>query len=116
MPLLTGNWSITINGHESTLSITSISGDGRVDGLLGGAGFSGFWNEAAQMIVMQISGSGPILTGYLFTVPAVPPPGGDVKWNLCGYVTVAPDASNAFVNPNSRRMIFGWRAEITQVI
>jgi hypothetical protein len=135
MPLLTGTWKININGTEGDLNINSISADGTIFGTAINIPFSGFWNEAAQMIFFEtitpitanagVSGNPPAVsggvaraqfTGYLFVTPPVSAPAADLRFTLSGYVRTPPSGGLGITPPTSRRFTFGWFAQITQVV
>ena len=130
MPLLAGTWKINVNGTEGDLIINA-NADGTISGSVIAVPLSGYWNEASQMIffesmfpVLLIAGAiapnsgnarGTFL-GYLFNTPPAPIPGSDIKWTLCGYVMTPPNVGFSAAQSNSRRMTFGWFAQITQII
>ena len=133
MPLLTGNWSIVVEGYEGTLDISSVSSSGSVSftvtiaGLLLGTDPGtnefqvGYWDESSQTITLHVTKlyqGGPQLNhaylfeGYQFPTPAQPAPRQDVVWTLVGQVTILGEGPNEmfFLSPNARRHRFGWRA------
>lgn len=84
----------------------------------------GFWNEIGQAISFTLHTATPetgsqtlVFTGYQVRPPAGPDPGQDLVWTLVGEFRHAfalrrielPDES-------ARRFVFGWYAQITQVV
>ncbi len=132
MPLFTGTWKINVNGTEGSFVINSIGIDGTVSGTVLLIRFTGFWNESSQTIFFEsitpISGVGPFgaeiqggdsraqFIGYLFPTPPNTSAGSDILWTLCGHVTAPVTGGISAVQPNSHRVIFGWFAQVTQVI
>ncbi len=130
MPLVTGTWTINANGAEGDLIIVALNPDGSISGTVFGTAFSGFWNETGQSIFFEsmmpivITADGLIVggvgraqfTGYLFSTQPSPPVGSDIKWTLCGHLST-PATNGLFVaQPNSHRTVFGWFANVTQVV
>ena len=139
MPLLTGIWKININGIEGEMNITNINADGSINGSIASVGgqivpFLGFWNESAQSIFLETmtplfqSATGPMggapgggdfraqFFGYLFSSQGSHPAGADIKWTICGHVSTSPVQPFPGLVLNSRRTIFGWYAEVNQVM
>lgn len=129
MPLLIGNWKINVNGSEGDLNIGA-NVSGTIAGSVIGIPFTGYWNEASQMIFFEsispagVDANGSVFgsvnrgtfVGYLFSTPPQPIPGSDVKWTLCGYVTTPPGGGFSAALSNTRRTTFGWLAQITEII
>jgi hypothetical protein len=139
--LLTGSWTIVMDGHEGTLTISSVSATGDVSFNLlvptlginpsGPNDFRrGFWDESSQTIsllfvpvsamcvlppvVTNVSfGDSFLFEGYQFQTPAVAAPGQDVVWALVGHFTVIGTAPGG-LTPSARRNKYGWRATIPQ--
>jgi hypothetical protein len=131
MALILGSWKINIDGFEDVLEIQSVSADGRVEGLLFNGPCHGFWNEAAQELVLcraldvsTLAGLGAevaVLRGHLFGTPREPPPGQDVMWTLAGILQVTPPFTptkklGTKFSGTNRRNEFGWFAQLNQVI
>lgn len=135
MPLLAGTWNININGAEGQLNITSLTAEGFLNGSITLPGInnlllSGVWNEASQSLFFEtmvpITGSlgGAVsggnqraqFFGYLFTSQGFRPAGADIKWVLCGHVSGPTSNGLSVLGVTSRRVKFGWYAEINQVV
>lgn len=121
------------NGREITLTISNIDGNGAVSGQLTGPGvpgppastIAGLWDETSRTLTFAF----PVMTGpvplapprqrfykgFLFSTPRSPVPGVDVVWTLAGYVQVTDLQTAADNGGNTRRNIFGWFAQITEV-
>lgn len=130
MPLPTGKWTVNLNGTEGELRIDMMNVDGSFTGSLIATAITGFWNEITQTIsfelgmpelIVPIGAVQPQATrghfvGYLFSTPAAPVPGSDIKWTLTGFVSFPPGQGIGLAQPTSRRDVFGWFAEITQIV
>ena len=144
MPLLTGNWRLFVGGPEETLGITDLQPSGNfaasvgpalvlhlfpaLGGAAGPLGMSGrgFWNEVGQAIAFSLRFNMPPLghQNLLFTGYQVQPPGGadpaqDVVWTLAGefqHVSGIGAPQTVLPDESARRFVFGWYAQITQVI
>jgi hypothetical protein len=121
MPLPTGIWKMNINGKEVDFVIQSVQ-DGTFTSILLGQNQSGFWDEVSQTITFGFTKEIPlppvaVFKGYLFRSPENPAPGRDVVATLAGSVQVSIGAFAA-VNliSSSRRNVFGWFAQITEVV
>ena len=123
MSLPTGVWKVNVNGTEGDLTIQTPNQQGVFAGVVLGKNVKGFWDEASQTITFNI------LVGALIDFPAVvtfkgylfrssnPVPGGDVLTTLTGFVQ-ANDGNGGFpfVTGNSRHNVFGWFAQITEIL
>src|SRR5262245_33369102 len=140
MALLTGAWTIEIEGHEGALNINSVSPLGQVDFFMSipslGVGVvpdqfrSGFWDESSQNLALHVTTvlqfpspdpnqPNPVafqyslwLEGHQYPTPAQPSPGQDVLWTLVGHVNTV--GGPQVLNPSARRHRFGWRATLSQ--
>jgi hypothetical protein len=131
MPLTAGTWQANVNGQGAFLLIQAPDQNGVFSGTLAGLSISGFWDEIAQFMTFafrpartgfpDLSEHLAVFTGYLFRSPVNPAPGQDVTATLAGFVQVPPSDS-FFVRPGlpidgtSRRNIFGWYAQINEVV
>ena len=122
MPLPTGTWKMNVNGKELDFTIQSVQ-EGVFSAFLLGQSHTGFWDEVSQTITFGLTkGQGPgsaaaVFKGYLFRSPENPAPGRDVVATLAGSVQVSIGAF-AGVNliASSRRNVFGWFAQIAEVL
>ena len=121
MPLPLGFWKININGSERDFQIQEIQAGGVLVGTFEGFGIHGFWDEASQTITFDIptasADSTPnsfmLFKGYLFRTPASAEPGRDVVATLTGFVQVTKPF---FLPGNNRRNVFGWFAQIPEIL
>jgi hypothetical protein len=124
MPLPTGTWELNVNGQELELVIRSVQ-EGVIIGTLSGRALSGFWDESAQTITFAVPDVGEarrpdppidpaIFKGYLFRTPPAAPPGRDITATLTGFVQASSNFGG-FLNPNFRRNVFGWFAQISEI-
>ena len=122
MPLPTGIWKMNVNGKELDFLIASVQ-----EGLLSARLFednqTGFWDEVSQTITFGLSqGQGGLATvvvfkGYLYRSPENPAPGRDIVATLTGSVEVSAGSfAAANLITSSRRNVFGWFAQITEVL
>jgi len=131
MPLLTGEWNLNVNGNSALMGIASVNADGLIECRIAfglpiaqDIRFTGFWNESAQSIFFETAseerpGEGNYRAqffGYLFNSQGSRPVGADIKWILCGHVSTSITRAFPGLPVNSRRTIFGWYAEIIQVV
>jgi hypothetical protein len=124
MPLPIGRWKANVNGVESDLVIDPPNGQGLFLGTLFDTPMRGFWDEFSQTItfsvVISFEGAFPtvaLFKGYLFRSPPNPEPGRDVLATLTGFVQVNVGAVG--VSPilgTARRNVFGWLAQLTEVM
>ena len=122
MPLPTGTWKMNLNGKELNFIIGSIQ-EGIISAMLLDQSQTGFWDEVSQTITFGFSiGQGglasvAVFKGYLFRSPENPAPGRDVIATLAGsvQVSIGPFATANLI-PSSRRNVFGWFAQITEVL
>lgn len=122
MPLPTGIWKMNVNGRELDFEIRSAQ-DGIFSSTFLGRTQPGFWDEVSQTITFGVEkgegvlGNVAFFKGYLFRSPENPPPGRDVVATLAGSVQVS-FGSFAGLNliGSSRRNVFGWFAQITEVV
>jgi hypothetical protein len=124
MPLPTGTWKMNINGKELDFTIQSVQ-EGGFSALLLGQSHAGFWDEVSQTITFgltkaeqgDVSGVAAVFKGYLFRSPENPAPGRDVVATLAGSVQVSIGSfAAANLITSSRRNVFGWFAQITEVL
>ena len=105
--------------HGIRLQIQSVQ-DGNLDGMFRGAAVRGFWNEASQTITFDVpttSSEGKqaftLFNGCLFRTPANPTPNQDAVATLTGFAEVT---TPIFLPANSRRTVFGWFAQISEIL
>jgi hypothetical protein len=125
MPLPLGNWKMNMNGRESDFFIEQVK-EGVFSSTLGfGGGLQprGFWDEASQTITFGLTTqegdlvSVALFKGYLIRTPENAPPGRDVVATLAGSVEVSVGAFPLLpLIGSSRRNVFGWFAQITEVL
>lgn len=122
MPLPTGTWKMNINGKELDFTIQSVQ-EGILSAFILGESHTGFWDEVSQTITFGFSkGQGgsaavAVFKGYLFRSPENPAPGRDVVATLAGSVQVSIGSfAEANLITSSRRNVFGWFAQITEVL
>jgi hypothetical protein len=128
MPLSAGTWKANLNGTPVDLTIGGVDPQGLVPINLLGVNTHAFWNEVAQslsigLVVNFVGGAGAgivsIFEACLFRSPADPQAGQDVTATLAGTFRVAGGsvAQGAFpAIPTSRRDVFGWYAQLTEVL
>ena len=132
MPLPIGIWTANVNGMETVLRIESLDQQGIFIGQLNNAPIRGYWEEGSQTITFTAVAVGGFLPnialfkGHLFRSPPNPEPGRDVTAMLTGSIQTAMsnfqlapgDFDNFAVLPSgsSRRNVFGWMAQITEVV
>lgn len=128
MPLPAGSWKANLNGTVVDLTIGGVNPQGMVPVTLLTVNTQGFWNEVAQSlsIGLVVNFGGGVGTGIvsifeacLFRSPPNPQAGQDVTATLAGTFrvtagTVNPGAFPAI--PTSRREVFGWYAQLTEVL
>jgi hypothetical protein len=85
-----------------------------------GSSRQGFWNEASQTITFDVPTTSPegkqaftLFNGCLFRTPANPTPNQDVVATLTGFAEVT---TPIFLPANSRRTVFGWFAQISEIL
>jgi len=123
MPLPIGAWKLNVNGTEVPLFIESPNQQGIFDAQLLGIPCAGFWDEVSQTITFVYSPAvagflGPnvaVFKGYLFRSPPNPQQGQDVLVTLAGSVQVSTGDFTPAIS-TSRRNVFGWFAQIPEVI
>ena len=121
MPLPIGTWKMNINGRELDLTIESAQ-EGIFNLTLLGEAQTGFWDEVSQTISFALtkqpaSTNVALFKGYLFRTPDNPAPGRDVVATLAGSVSLNPGSfAGANLITSSRRNVFGWFAQITEVV
>ena len=126
MPLPTGTWKINVSWRESDFVIPAIE-EGGFKGTLLGQTVTGFWDEVSQTIIFvfrlePLEGVPVPVVGlpvavfkaYLFRTPENAAPGHDVVATLTGFAQVNGNVLNLTGNP--RRNIFGWLAQIPEVL
>ncbi len=139
MPLQLGTWKVNVNGLQGDLVIQSVGAKGVLSGQIFGFQVRGFWDEGSQTLTfiaqkplqvppeVVISFTPPIeieltqviphfFEGHLFRTPPVPEPGQDILWTLAGTVQDASGEGANGVLGTARRNVFGWFAQITQVL
>ena len=131
MPLPPGTWKANINGIETSVSIGAPNQQGMFTGQLSvgqpnEVPIRGFWDETSQTLTFSVTvafeNAYPyvaVFKAWLFRTPPNPPPGQDVLAMLTGFVqtTVGNTASSTFpVLPTARRNVFGWFAQMTEVL
>jgi len=112
---------MNVNGQEEDFIIRSVQ-DGSFNGTFSGRTIDGFWDEVSQTITFGFSELRPVPTppftalfkGYLFRTPRTPAPGRDVMVTLTGFVQVSN--SIELLPGTTRRNVFGWLAQITEVV
>jgi hypothetical protein len=123
MPLPTGTWKMNVNGKELDFTIQSVQ-EGGFSALLLGQSQTGFWDEVSQTITFGFTKgeqggvtTAAVFKGYLFRSPENPEPGRDVVATLAGSVQVSVGSfAGANLITSSRRNVFGWLAQITEVL
>lgn len=122
MALPAGIWKANVNGREADFAIQSVE-EGRFTATLLGKTFEGFWDEVSQTITFSFTGvlrpppeppAIALFKGYLFRTPENPAPGRDVVATLSGSAQVTGVAEA--LPGTARRNVFGWFAQITEVV
>jgi len=126
MSLPTGAWKANVNGTESELILHAPNEKGVFTGSFLGADLKGFWEESSQTITFSVTvffGPGSptiaLFKGHLFRTPANPDPGRDVVATLTGVVQMNVGDAGPGTFPalgTSRRNVFGWLAQINEVL
>jgi hypothetical protein len=130
MSLPIGTWKATVNGTEGTLILNAPDAKSVITGAMLGKGLTGFWDEVSQTITFSVfirAGgtdadqvlSFALFTGYLLRVPTNPEQGRDVVATLSGSftMTIASTRNPPFPDVvTSRRNVFGWFAQITEIL
>ncbi len=114
---------MNINGKELDFTIQSVQ-EGIFSALLLGQSHTGFWDEVSQTITFGLTkgqqdevSAAAVFKGYLFRSPENPAPGRDVVATLAGSVQVSIGSfAGASLITSSRRNVFGWFAQITEVL
>jgi hypothetical protein len=119
MPLPTGDWKANVNGVAVDLVINAPNAEGVFDGTLGDVQIRGFWDESSQTISFGLIlpthlPVAPIAmyTASLLRSPAPAAPGQDVTVTLSGSMRTTPD----WPGSSARRNVFGWFAQITEIV
>lgn len=127
MSLPTGEWKANINGTETELTIGLPNQQGVFVGELFGIKLRGFWDEVSQTIsfalTLTIEDDIPIVAsfrGHLFRFPPNPEPGRDLIVSITGSFQMSAQMMVAAVGQfpamgSSRRNVFGWLAQITEI-
>ena len=126
MPLPVGTWKAIVNGVESDFVVEAPNAEGVFQGQLFATPLRGFWDETAQKMTFTITvffGPGfptiALFVGYLFRTPPNAAPGRDVVAHVAGSVQAnVGDAGPGVTFPTlgtSRRNVFGWFAQVTEV-
>jgi hypothetical protein len=124
MPLPTGIWNANINGIESPLQVNAPNQSGVLTVVFSGVEFDGYWDEVSQTITFSVTlafdrPGKPVVgvfKGCLFRTPPNPGPGQDVVATLAGSVQVTTGShQNPGLAATSRRNVFGWFAQVTDV-
>ena len=124
MPLPLGTWKVNVDGQEGTLTIQSSDPLRILLDILGKNAINGFWNEISQTITFgfsqgefeenRVSG---LFKGHLVRTPPFPGPGQDIVATLTGSLDLIGSVSFLpTVTVTSRRNVFGWFAQITEVV
>ena len=119
MPLPSGTWKMNINGFLTDLQIEPTQGELFTATFGGLPTLKGFWNEASQSVSFGLPiGDQSVLLfeGYAFRTPITPEPGQDVVVTLAGLVRVNTGSAFTFLQASARRNVFGWFAQITELI
>ena len=127
MPLPTGTWKMNVNGKELDFTIQSVQvqeGQGVFSAFLLAESLTGFWDEVSQTITFGLTkgqqdaaSAAAVFKGHLFRSPENPAPGRDVLATLAGSVQVSVGSfAGANLITSSRRNVFGWFAQITEVL
>ena len=128
MPLPVGTWKANVNGTVIDLKISGVDPQGLFPVNLMNVDTQGFWNEVDQSLSIGLvlnfggavgQGVVAIFEGCLFRSPTNPQAGQDVTATLAGTVRVTAGATavGAFpATPSSRRSVFGWYAQIIEVV
>ena len=125
MPLPTGIWKINVNGTEDSLTIeVAPNQQGAFSGRFLNTECIGFWDEPSQTITFirpAPAGGGAgttvaLFKGYLFRSPPNPPPGQDVVATLAGFVQVTEGSAFEPAISTARRNVFGWFAQVPEVL
>jgi hypothetical protein len=146
MPLLMGNWRLFVGGlpPDVRLVMSDLQPGGRFKvsspGALssrfvqGGMPFpmsgEGFWDEVGQAVSFTVGGTPPpapsvpvvvVFAGLQVAPTLVADPAEDQVWTLVGefrhaLTAVPPQLPVAIPDESARRSVFGWYAQITQVI
>jgi hypothetical protein len=118
MPLPVGLWKMDVNGLEVNLQVQAApqtqAFTASID-LIEGT-INVFWDEASQTITFlcKHEGASAWFKGYLFRTPQAAEPGQDLVATLAGFAQV--EGSILFCTGTSRRNVFGWFAQKTEVI
>jgi hypothetical protein len=125
MPLPTGIWKANVNGTEIDLTINAPNQQSVFFGQFLGAEFKGFWDESTQSVAFTVNvifeGSTPVTAsfgGHLFRSPTNAEPGRDVVATIAGSLHMSVGHISPGTFPaigTSRRNVFGWFAQITEV-
>ena len=126
MPLPSGTWKINVNGTESNLKITAPDQQGIFQGTFADVvDIKGFWDEVSQSFTFSVTIgfennnlSVALFKGYLFRTPPNAAPGQDVNATLTGSVQLTTGGTGSVSLPflgSSRRNVFGWAAQITEI-
>ena len=122
MALPSGTWKINVNGAEGDLTIDAPR-EGIITGVVLDKSFRGMWDEASQtiMFIAHTGGSSDtprvaFFKGYLFRSPLNPEPGRDVTVSLTGFVQVDDGPFLPGATGTARRNVFGWLAQISEVV
>jgi hypothetical protein len=125
MPLPTGTWKVNVNGTEGNLTIEAPD-RGVFVGKVLEMDVRGFWDESSQTIAFMAITGQPALggfvvrsyKGYLFRTPPNPERGRDVLATLSGSLQVNALAPGdvAAEGGDARRNVFGWFAQIVEIV
>jgi hypothetical protein len=139
MPLIQSTWRFFVGGPEVPLAISALQPAGNFEVSAGPAlcaqlfpqvaappkmtGF-GLWNEIGQAISFTLqtatAETGPqtlVFTGYQVHPPEGADPAQDLVWTLVGEFRHAFGGRPILLpDESARRFVFGWHAQITQVI
>jgi hypothetical protein len=124
MALPTGIWNANINGFESPLQVNAPNQSGVLTVVFSSVEFDGYWDEVSQTITFALTlaldhPERPVVgvfKGFLFRTPPNPSPGQDVVATLAGFVQVTTGShQNPGLSATSKRNVFGWFAQVTEV-
>jgi hypothetical protein len=88
----------------------------------------GFWDEIGQAVSFSLNGAAPgalpvtvVFTGHQVPPTAVADPARDQIWTLVGefrhaLIAQGPLPPTPIPDESARRSVFGWYAQITQIV
>jgi hypothetical protein len=135
-----GDWRLFVGGPEVLLNLSNLQAGGRFNAASADVslrlvnnqffmGGEGFWDEIGQTVSFSLNGRAPgqlpvtvIFTGHQVAPTAAGDPAQDQIWTLVGEFRHALVGQGAALPPapiqdeSARRSVFGWYAQITQII